>query len=229
MRKSNPDDVRSDFAAGLADVIAFYNAANAVISGDKNKTLLVEHTFLAAAVLWESFLSDLLIAYINRNAARFAVHLKDALETELTPKQREIYTRYAALAIPQHITKADVVALIDANGNNITFSNFAAIEDAAGRWLVPANADHITGRSALEKATVNAAIAIRNHIAHRSQRSLTAMNLALAAGVFHNTGRGRGANAVRHVGSFLKAVPVGMQEARITIYLNAMGAVAAAM
>lgn len=229
MRKSNPDDVRNDFAAGLADVIAFYNAANTVLPGDKNKTLLVEHTFLAAAVLWESFLSDLLIAYINRNAGRFAVHLKDALETELSPKQREIYSRYTTLAIPQHITKSDVVALIDANGNNITFSNFPAIEAAAAKWLVAAHAARVAGRSNLDKATINAAIAIRNHIAHRSQRSLTAMNVALAAGVFHNTGRGRGPNAVRHVGSFLKAIPAGRQEPRITIYLNAMGAIAAAM
>ncbi|MBL8578696.1 MAG: hypothetical protein JNK47_15850 [Mesorhizobium sp.] len=229
MRKSNPDDVRADFAAGLADVVAFYNAADAVVTGDKNKTLLVEHTFLAAAVLWESFVSDLLIAYVNRDASRFTVHLRAALETDLGPKQREIYTRYATLAIPQHIRKADVVSLIDANGNNITFSNFAALEDAAGRWLAPAHAGRITGRSNLEKATVNAAISIRNHIAHRSQRSLAAMNAALANGVFHNTGRGRGPNEVRHVGSFLKAVPVGMQDSRITLYLNAVGGIAAAL
>lgn len=229
MRKSNPNDVRADFAAGLADVVAFYNATDATLTGDKNKTLLVEHTFLAAAVLWESFVSDLLIAYVNRDASRFAVHLRNALETDLAPKQREIYSRYASLSIPQHIKKADVVSLIDANGNNITFSNFASLEDAAGRWLAPAHAVRITGRSDLEKATVNAAISIRNHIAHRSQRSLTAMNAALANGVFHNTGRGRGANEVRHVGSFLKSVPVGMQTSRIHIYLGAMKAIGAAL
>lgn len=229
MRKSDPNDVRTDFAAGLADVIAFYNAADAALTGDKNKTLLVEHSFLAAAVLWESFVSDLLIACVNRDASRFAVHLKDALETDLAPKQREIYSRYASLTIPQHIKKADVVSLIDASGSNITFSNFASLEDAAGRWLAPRHAARITGRSSLEKATVNATISIRNHIAHRSQRSLKAMNIALVNGVFHNTGRGRGANEVRHVGPFLKAIPVGMQASRINIYLTAMGAIGAAL
>lgn len=229
MRKSNPDDVRADFAAGLADVVAFYDAADASLPGDKNKTLLVEHTFLAAAVLWESFVSDLLIAYVNRDASRFTVHLKDALETDLAPKQREIYSRYASLSIPEHIKKGDVVSLIDANGNNITFSNFASLEDAAGRWLAAGHAARITGRSNLEKATVNAAICIRNHIAHRSKRSLEALNDALAKGIFHNTGRGRGANEVRHVGSFLKAVPVGMQASRIHVYLSAIGAIGAAL
>src|SRR5205823_529705 len=90
---TNPNDVRTDFAASLADVAAFHATANAALTGDKDKTFLVEHTFLAAAVLWEGFISDLLVAYINRDATRFRTHLKDALETTLT----------AMIAIRNHI------------------------------------------------------------------------------------------------------------------------------
>ena len=61
-------DVKADFASGLTDVAAFYSAANNALSGDKDKTLLVENTFLTTAVLWEGFVSDLIVAYINRDS-----------------------------------------------------------------------------------------------------------------------------------------------------------------
>lgn len=211
MRKTNPVDVRADFAAGLSDVTASYATVQAALTSDKDKTLLVEHTFLAAAVLWEGFISDLIIAYINRDPSRFARHLKDALVTGLTPKQNLIYANYGSLKVPPHIRKADVVSLIDPSGNNVTFSNFADLGGAAARWLSTANAGRIMGRTAAQKATVDAIIAIRNHIAHRSDRSLKAMNGALRAGALHGTGIRRGVNSVRHVGSYLKATPAGVR------------------
>lgn len=228
MRKTDPDDVRNDFAAGLADVVSFYETAFAAITGDKDRTLLVEHTFLAAAVLWEGYVSDLLVAYINRDTTRFRQHLKDALEAGMSTKQKTIYTNYVSLSVPVHIKKGDIVELVDAGGNNITFSHFGELVEAANRWLVPASANRITGRTASQKASVNAWIAIRNHIAHRSERSGKAMNAALAKGELHGTGLGRvGPNAVKHVGSFLKSTPVGKQSPRIKLYLDGMGAIAA--
>jgi hypothetical protein len=78
----NPADVKSDFASGLNGVISFYATAKAALSGDKDKTLLAENIFLTAAVQWEGFISDLILAYVNRDSTRFGVHLRDALETE---------------------------------------------------------------------------------------------------------------------------------------------------
>ena len=51
MRKSNPQNVRDDFAAGLADIQAFYTTAYAAITGDRDRTFLVESTLISAAVL----------------------------------------------------------------------------------------------------------------------------------------------------------------------------------
>lgn len=228
MRKTDPDDVRADFAAGLADVVSYYDTAFAAVTGDKDRTLLVEHTFLAAAVLWEGYVSDLLIAYINRDTTRFRQHLKDAFEAGMTTKQKTIYTNYASLSVPVHLKKADIIELVDAGGNNITFGHYGELTEAANRWLVAASAGRITGRTAGQKASVNAWITIRNHIAHRSERSARAMNVALAKGELHGTGLGRvGPNAVNHIGSFLKSTPVGMQMPRVRLYLDAMSAIAA--
>ena len=73
--------------------------------------------------------------------------------------------------------------------------------------LTPANAAGIVGLTAPRKAIINALIAVRNQIAHRSERSLEAMKEALAKGALRNTGLQRGVNAVGRVGAFLKAQP----------------------
>ena len=225
----NPADVKADFASGLTDVTAFYAAANTALSGDKDKTLLVENTFLATAVLWEGFVSDLIVAYINRDSSRFAVHLRAALEDNLTPKQKRIYSSFATLSIPAHLKKSEVIDLIDAQGNNITFSNYKEMKDASARWLTPANAARIAGLTARRRSVINAVIAIRNQIAHRSKRSLVAMNEALAAGGLHGTGLQRGVNTVRHVGAYLKAQPAGHASKRIEIFLSQLHTISAAL
>ena len=95
--------------------------------------------------------------------------------------------------------------------------------------LTPANAAGIVGLTAPRKAIINALIAVRNQIAHRSERSLEAMKEALAKGALRNTGLQRGVNAVRHVGAFLKAQPVGQASTRIEIFLAEILAIAAAL
>jgi hypothetical protein len=146
----------------------------------------------------------------------------------MSPKQKTIYTKYASLSLPKHIRKADIIELVDTVGNNISFRHFGELVEAANRWLVPASAGRITGRTAAQKTSVNGWIAIRNHIAHRSERSGKAMNAALTKGELHGTGLGRGGpNAVNHVGSFLKSRPVSMQSPRVKLYLDGMSTIAA--
>lgn len=144
---------------------------------------------MAAAVTWEGFVSDMFIALINRDATRFKQHLKDAFEAHLNTvsKQRRVFDAFGSLDFPQHLRKADVQAFADNVGNNITFPNFAELEQKVSIWLVPAHASKFNGLTVQQKAVINAVVALRNHIAHRSQRSLDAMNDTLAAGALHPT------------------------------------------
>jgi len=171
-------------------------------------------------VLWEGFLSDLIIAYINRDSSQFAVHLRNALETDLTPKQTRIYSAFTTLTIPTHLNKADVISLIDGQGNNISFSNFNDLNDAAARWLAATDAAKIANLTNAQKAILNALTAVRNQIAHRSEQAHKAMQIALSAGALYPTGLQRGTNAVSQIGSYLKARPQGHASKRIEIFLS---------
>lgn len=222
MRKMNPNSVRTDFAGGLDNVIGFYTEAEAVLTGDRDKTLLVESTFLSAAVLWEGFISDLFLAYINRDATQFAEHLRASLREGLRGKQRLIFDDYGGLTVPRHLTKDAISNLIDPNGGNVAFRNYAEMIAGANRWLTDASKAGIVSRTAGEQATVSATIAIRNHIAHRSSRSHTAMNEALGAGGLHNTGLQRPVNGVNHLGKYLKSRPNPNGPPRVQLYLTAL-------
>lgn len=224
MRKISPDDVRDDFRQQLANLATFHNTGFASFASETDQSTLTEHSLLAAAVTWEGFVSDMFIAYINRDATRFKQHLKDSFDTHLntssTPKR--VFEAFGALEFPTHLKKADVLSLANSMGNNITFPNFIQLEERAGTWLVPAHATKFSGLTAQQKAVVNSVIALRNHIAHRSQRSLDAMNEVLALGVLHPTGIKRLGNRFHNVGAWLKSTPVGHHQTRFTIIMNVL-------
>lgn len=224
MRKISPENVRDDFRAQLTDLSAFYTTGFASFSTEAAQSTFTEQSLLAAAVTWEGFVSDMFIAYINRDATRFKEHLRSSFEEHLktgrTPKN--VFDTFGKLTFPDHLTKAQVQALADNAGNNITFSNFDLLEQKAGTWLVAAHAGRFTGLSAQQKAVVDSLIALRNHIAHRSQRSLDAMNDTLAKGALHQTGLRRLNNRFHNVGAWLKAKPAGYQVSRFSLIMTAL-------
>lgn len=229
MRKINPTSVRDDFRSQLTGLTTFHNTGLAAFTSDTDKSTLTESSLLAAAVAWEGFVSDMFIAYINGDATRFKLHLKDSFDTHLkessTPKK--VFEKYGSITFPKHLTKADVLELADSLGNNITFSNFALLEKKAGTWLIATHASKFKSISVQRKAVVNSIIALRNHIAHRSDRSLNAMNDSLNKSALTTTGLKRGDNKFRNVGAWLKAIPVGRQQTRFSIIMQILDDIAA--
>ncbi|WP_347968617.1 HEPN domain-containing protein [Mesorhizobium sp. CC13] len=220
-----PGDVRSDFDTSLGEVQSFYTTVKAALTGDKDETLLVRN--VTAATLWESFVNDLFIAYINRDTTQFQVHLENAFKADRTPKQDLIAQHFVTLSLTKHMTVDLITDLIDSDGNNITFFNYDAMRKGAAKYLVAAHRNGINGLTGAQKSTLNLWIALRNHIAHGSQRSYDAMNAALAHDGLHNTGLQRGVRKVTYVGSYLKAKPTPNSKPRIELILDQMKAIAA--
>lgn len=227
MRKMNPAGVKNDFITSLTELDTFYTTTSAVLTLASQRTFLTENSMLAAAVLWEGFISDLLVAYINRDSTRFSTHLRDALRHGLSDKQDTILTKYARLNIPAHLNKAEIQELVDANGNNITFSHFGALVDQTKSWLVPIDADRFRLRNQKEKSVINSLIAIRNHLAHRSERSHNAMNDALGVGALQPVGLKRGQKKINSVGPYLKTIAPGKNVTRLELFINELKIIAA--
>lgn len=230
MRKVSPQDIRDDFGRQLTDLTNFYQAGMEALGSGREQSTLTEHSLLAAAVAWEGFISDMFIGYINVDATRFKQHLQEAFEQHLQSQEKanRVFQAYGSLHFPAHISKRDIQSLANSSGNNITFPNFSALEERARRWLVAAHSDRFTSLTAPQKALIDAVIALRNHIAHRSNRSGESMNKLLAVGALHVTGIRRGANNVNNVGAWLKAVPANSDESRILTIFQALDVVGAA-
>lgn len=230
MRKISPDSVRDDFRQQLANLKVFHTTGFQAFSSETDQSTLTEHSLLAAAVTWEGFISDMFIAFINRDATRFKEHLKASFEAHIgtasTPKR--VFDAFGSLNLPVHLKKADVLTFANSVGNNITFPNFDDLEQRANTWLIAAHALKFSGLSVQRKAVVDSVIALRNHIAHRSQRSLDAMNDVLSRGVLHPTGLQRLGNRFNNVGAWLKATPVGRNETRFSTIIRMLDDIGAA-
>lgn len=71
MRKISPNDVRDDFREQLRNLSDFHTEACNLLTWQAQQSTLIENNLLAAAVAWEGFVSDMFIAYINRDAIQF--------------------------------------------------------------------------------------------------------------------------------------------------------------
>ncbi len=231
MRKINPADVRNDFDEQLTALSAFYASGMDRFKGDAERSTFVENCMLVLVVAWEGFVNDMFVAYINGDATRFKQHLNDALEEHLrdAKKPRKVFNEFATLKFPVHLTKGQVQEFADDEGSNITFSNFEKLVDKAHVWLVAADANKFENLADPQRKVVDAAIALRNHIAHRSKRSSNSMNTALTMGPLHGTGLQRGNKKVANVGAWLKSRPVGYQNTRFSIFLAELKAIGAAV
>jgi len=229
MRKMNPDSVRSDFDISLSEAQAFYTTAKAALSTDKDQSLLVRSTIITAATLWESFINDLFIAYINRDTSRFQIHLRNAFEADRTAKQELIAQHFAVVTLTKHMTVDMITELLDSDGNNLTFSSYDALKKGARKYLIEAHREGINGLSGANKQCINLWLSLRNHIAHDSARSYDAMNQAMASDALINTGLQRGMRKVSHVGSYLKSKPTPSAKPRIELILDNMKFIAAAL
>ena len=222
MRKISPDNVRDDFKRQLADLTTFYNTGLSAFSTKNEKSTLTEHSLLAAAVSWEGFVSEIFIAFINRDATQFKEHLRLSLEAYVkkSSKHEQIYNAFGSLSFSKHLNKADVLNLADSVGNNITFPCFEELQRKANAWLIEEHAEKFSNRSDQQKVVINSLIAMRNHIAHRSKRSLDAMNEVLSRGALQPTGIRRLDNRFSNVGAWLKATPAGGNETRFATILR---------
>lgn len=85
MRKLDPHDVLADFDIALQDVELMLAAALPVTSGGP-RDRLAEAAFLTAGVLWEGFLSDLFVAYLNRDVSGYANTVQSAISQSAASK-----------------------------------------------------------------------------------------------------------------------------------------------
>ena len=222
MRKVDPQAIRTEFAAEIDRRLQYFGRASVALSSsnhaDADTSLLAEGVFLSASVLFETLVSDLFLAYINRDPAVFLSAKKAAASKSVEDKYGAWLVAQMRFQQPKHVSIADVRAQVDAKGYNVAFPDAAALKTKADSWLAPAYAARFT-LSTADASLFDTVKDVRDFLAHRSPSSSTAMNnsLSTVAAPAVNQGLGRGVKKVLSVGAFLRARVAGQQ--RLVLYL----------
>lgn len=226
MRKIDPTSVKDDFVAALDDISnSLVEVKTAKLSGATNK-LVAESSLLSASVLWERFVSDLFVAYINRDSSKFATSLQTRVMNAVTKaKLGTFVSQVVQVSLPKHLTKKAVRAALDPKEWNLSFESGASMQLEAAANLATTPASAFATLTASEVASIDAWHGVRNFLAHRSQSSEDHMNCALWVSSVPVDLR-RGKHKVKNAGDFLKAVRPPAKEWRVESYIQAMKAIA---
>lgn len=217
MRKVDPADVRADFDSTASAIIAHFDRLADALTNTPNKegdiSQLATQSFLSLFVAFERFLSDLILAYLNRDYSVYQAYLVNRVNSSVGEKFGDRVKSLITIQTRKHIPVADIEGIVDPNGWNLTFVTMEKLKSSAKAWLAPEHAENIGSISLHEARLIDTSRAIRDFIAHQSSGSKLRMNECLSTIEMggHNRHLGRGANEVHSVGSYLKAVLAGQR------------------
>lgn len=226
MRKVDPTDLCLDLINEIIDMRKFYISAAEALSdeahADKQLSLLSEIVFHQSYVMLESFISAWFIGCINRDASVYLRFREKSIRDSVGEKFDAKDNSWLSYSPPPHPDVNVLAKLLDKEEKNITFKTYAKMECRAKEWLSITWSSKISSIALDRQANINAAKAIRNCIAHRSQSSFREMNNVLQnlPNTDTSTLLRRNINAVNNVGAYLKALPLQQGKTRVEIFLD---------
>jgi len=166
------------------------------------ETILVEQLVMSVGVIWEAFLSDLLVAYVVAGPGRYLTDLRRRVEQSVETKFGVRVSRLIRFAAPPRLTALQAVGLLDPKGWNVTASSATDLASRANSLLAAPHARKFSLDSD-DGELVDVLVAIRNYLGHRSRGSRAALKEVVGrlSGPTNASLRG----TVRNVGSYLKA------------------------
>ena len=223
MRKVRPQDVYEAFSDQIDASLSHYHRVVSSLKNTPKETLdtsnmarMVMHSMF---VDYECFLSDLFIAYLNRDFSQYHSKLINSVRASAADKHSAWLSSRILFDLPTHMKLEDIADAIDPTGWNLTFKTSKVMMDKARDWLVDPYKSKVLSMNSEDEALVDTARAIRNRIAHQSEGAGRIMNYMLekveAAGA-NNVGLGRIDNKVTNIGSFLKTTING--KTRVELY-----------
>lgn len=226
MRKVAPDDVRNGFRDFVNARVEYFDRASEYLANKPHQehdlTVLSETTLQSTYVAFEGFMSDLLIAYINRDFSQYQANLAARVTSSITDKFGAFAAARSTFTPIKHIKLGDLEALLDPNGWNQTFKNVERMKQRFAELVTPALGARVAAVHDADARLIDAMHAIRNFISHGSTGSKDVMNNALA-GI--STGPGcineplrRVVHKIHSVGSYLKANVGG--KPRVKVYME---------
>jgi hypothetical protein len=178
---ANPPQIVSNFQEQVKKTLVLYDElVLAVYQKKKQKsleTMLAEQCTLSLAVLWEAFIHDLIVSYIEESPTSCIRFHKDRVTSSIESKSK-LFSKWVTIEVPEILSRVQIEQLVDPNGWNITADSAETLAAKANQFLV---APHAKKFSLTEKDRrfIDLVIAIRNYLSHRSAGALTILKRRL--------------------------------------------------
>lgn len=235
MRKVDPAGVKEDFNAFACERRSHFARIESFLKGSPHEkrdlSILAETTLHSTYVAFEVFLSDLLLAYMNRDFSTYQASLQTEIQKLVKSKLGIGASSMTKLDAPKHIKAQDLESLIDPTGWNLTFKSVDILQSTYAAWVSPALGAGVAGLALSDTKLIDTARAIRNFTAHKSTGSKKIMNdmlVTISTGVTcPNAPLPRGNHEIHDVGAYLKSVVGGQR--RVVTYIERLRAIAATL
>jgi hypothetical protein len=169
------------------------------------ETMLAEQFVLNTAVLWEVFLSDVLVAHLATAPQTYLTSLKARVVQSLRDKFGSETARHAAVKLPRAVSLEQARKLVDPKSFNVTVKSATDLVTRANDLLAAPHAKKFS-LGGDDRDFLDYIIALRNFLGHRSTASRDRLREAVNKLVGTNKDLG---GSVREIGAYLKTKKTG--------------------
>jgi hypothetical protein len=166
------------------------------------ETMLVEQFVMLSAVQWESFLNDLIVAYVMMRPQAAINTLETRIGQSVAGKFGERAAGCTVFKVKKPFTRQKIVSLLDPKDWNITVGSSQELTAKANDLLVAEFAKKFSLNKS-DAQFIDFAVALRNFLGHRSEASRKALKDSLNALTEPQNALFKG--RIHDVGSYLKA------------------------
>lgn len=178
---ATPAQVVTAFQKAVVSTLDFHDdLLLAVAKHPRKKSLenmLVEQCVLGVTVLWEGFIHDLIVAYIEQRSDECVRFHRDRV-TQSIKEKNQIFLTWITINVPAVLSKTDIESMVDPKGWNITAESAAALSKLTNQ-ILPGSAARKFSLNEVDGKFVDLTISIRNYLSHHSAGSLTLMKRKL--------------------------------------------------
>ncbi len=166
--------------------------------------MLAEQCVLGLAVMWEAFIHDLIVSYIEENSDVCVGFHQNRVRQSIESKSK-LFAKWVTIDIPDALSRAQIELMVDPDGWNVTADSAETLAKRATQFL---SAPHAIKFSLADqdRRFVDLLISTRNYLSHRSAGSLKTMKQRVKDLDTASPLKG----AVTTVGAYLKARPGGI-------------------
>ena len=232
MRKINPQDVKNEFSVFVTERLAYFDRVDTALKGTPHEkrdiSVLAETTLHSAYVAFECFISDLILAYINRDFSQYQGDLASRVSQSIQQKFGPWANSRTPFNSVKHIKIDDLEKMLDPDNYNLTFKSVDILKQRCNEWVAAPLKNGIINMNDSDSKLIDTVRSIRNFIAHQSKNAKLIMNQSLSDVVTGancpNQNLGRGVHDIHDAGAFLKSVIAGNR--RVKIYISRLNAIA---